>query len=467
MKNILTLILFVSFFTNALPQQPEWTFIKELNFPQLDVDSNWVQPYLGTMDSQGRVYIASSKVTRATAHNAIYYLDPGDTVFKKWIDYDLNGDSDTLTGNIAAIRGIAAIGRDLFINANIPFQRVGTTVSVQYRYTNGDTAAVDKFGFNIQGSGYGTYIHGIASTKDTILMTGITFNTSIRFYNFNRTITTPGYGSWVPLTVYPVEPGGPQSGGFDVIRDVATLPLGDYNVPETPFYTSRNSLSAAQVTGGIAIWTGGSQLNPGGYTGTRVADAAGELALGTSIPYGITVDKDGYLWVAGNDTTRRWVKAYQVMINFANNVYSLPSANDPINPDPNGAPFINPNDVVISADGNTAYVTDAGTKTVHLFRNIIVGVKDRINNFDFSLNQNYPNPFNPSTVISFRLAQSGDVKLIVTNSLGEIVETLINGYHNAGSHSVKFDGSKLSSGIYNYTLITPNGVTSRKMSLVK
>ncbi|NUN10243.1 MAG: T9SS type A sorting domain-containing protein [Ignavibacteriaceae bacterium] len=264
-----------------------------------------------------------------------------------------------------------------------------------------------------------------------------------------------------------MEPGGPHNNGFDVIRDIATVPNADYLLPETPFYTSRNSLSAAQVTGGIAIWTGGSQLNPGGYTGTRIADASGELALGTSIAYGINVDKDGYLWVAGNDTTRKWVKAYQVLINFANNVYSLPSATDPVNPDPNGAPFANPNDVVISADGNTAYVTDAGTKTVHLFRNIVVGIKDKISDFDFALNQNYPNPFNPSTVISYKLAQAGDVRLIVTNSLGEVVETLISGYKEAGSHAVQFDGSKLSSGVYNYTLITANGVTSRKMILVK
>lgn len=467
MKKISLLTLFVLLSMNAFAQQPEWTFIKQIGFPQIDTDSNWVQPYLTTMDSQGRLYVASSKVTRASAHNAIYYLDPGDTVFKKWIDYDLNGDSDTLTGNIAAIRGIGSLGTDLFIDANIPFQRVANTLSSLYRYSQGDTNLVEKFGFNINGSGYGTYIHGIALTKDTIIMTGITFNTSIRFYNFNRAITTPAYGSWVSLTTYPMEPGGPHNNGFDVIRDIATVPNADYLLPETPFYTSRNSLSAAQVTGGIAIWTGGSQLNPGGYTGTRIADASGELALGTSIAYGINVDKDGYLWVAGNDTTRKWVKAYQVLINFANNVYSLPSATDPVNPDPNGAPFANPNDVVISADGNTAYVTDAGTKTVHLFRNIVVGIKDKISDFDFALNQNYPNPFNPSTVISYKLAQAGDVRLIVTNSLGEVVETLISGYKEAGSHAVQFDGSKLSSGVYNYTLITANGVTSRKMILVK
>ncbi len=466
MKSIYTLLFLTLISFNSFAQE-EWKYVDSLSFPVAD---SVVTPFLMTIDSNGRVYVASSKVTSSRAQNAVFYADSTDSAFHTFINYSLNGDSDTLTGNIAAIRGIGSVGTDVFINANIPFQRVGTTVSAQYRYPNGDTAKVEKLGYNILGSGYGTYIHAIALTRDTILMTGITFNTSIRFYNFNRTITTPGYGSWVPITAaYPVEPGGPHAGGFDVIRDVATVPNADYNNVEVPFYTSRNSLSSSQVTGGIAIWTGGNQLNPGGYTGTRVQDAAGELALGTSIPYGITVDKNGYLWVAGNDTTRRWVKAYQVMINFASNMFSLPAKNDPINPDPNGAPMINPTDVVLTADGLTAYVCDASTKKVYKFKYMApaVSVRDEMNPSDFTLNQNFPNPFNPSTVISFKLATAGEVKLVVTNSLGEVVEELVNGYKNSGVHNVSFDGTNLASGVYNYTLTAGTGIISKKMILVK
>lgn len=86
----------------------------------------------------------------------------------------------------------------------------------------------------------------------------------------------------------------------------------------------------------------------------------------------------------------------------------------------------------------------------------------------FQLFQNYPNPFNPSTNIQFDLINSSRVTLKVFNVLGEEVATLVNGQAlNAGTHTISFDGSQLSSGVYMYRL-EANGVTStRKMVLMK
>ncbi len=66
----------------------------------------------------------------------------------------------------------------------------------------------------------------------------------------------------------------------------------------------------------------------------------------------------------------------------------------------------------------------------------------------FALSQNYPNPFNPSTMINFALATDAKVVLSVYNVLGQEVATLVNGNISAGSHSVSFDASKLTSGLY-------------------
>jgi len=66
----------------------------------------------------------------------------------------------------------------------------------------------------------------------------------------------------------------------------------------------------------------------------------------------------------------------------------------------------------------------------------------------FALSQNYPNPFNPSTMINFALATDAKVVLSVYNVLGQEVATLVNGNLAAGSHSVSFDASKLTSGLY-------------------
>lgn len=85
----------------------------------------------------------------------------------------------------------------------------------------------------------------------------------------------------------------------------------------------------------------------------------------------------------------------------------------------------------------------------------------------YSLNQNYPNPFNPSTKIDFTLAQSGMVKLAVYNLLGQQVQTLVNEVRGAGSHSVSFNASNLTSGIYFYKLETPDFSKTMKMILNK
>jgi len=84
-----------------------------------------------------------------------------------------------------------------------------------------------------------------------------------------------------------------------------------------------------------------------------------------------------------------------------------------------------------------------------------------------SLGQNYPNPFNPSTEIRFMLAQGTDVKLTVSNVLGEEVASLLSGYKEAGSHSIIFNAASLSSGVYFYTLKAGRFVETKKMLLVR
>jgi hypothetical protein len=85
----------------------------------------------------------------------------------------------------------------------------------------------------------------------------------------------------------------------------------------------------------------------------------------------------------------------------------------------------------------------------------------------YSLFQNYPNPFNPSTIISFDLPLREDVKLTVYSLLGQEIATLVNGIVPAGRHEVRFDGSKLSSGVYFFRLSTPHGNFTKSMVLAK
>ncbi len=90
----------------------------------------------------------------------------------------------------------------------------------------------------------------------------------------------------------------------------------------------------------------------------------------------------------------------------------------------------------------------------------------------YALAQNYPNPFNPTTTITYDLPANGLVTLNVYDVLGRKVETLVSGRQNAGNHSVAFDGSHLTSGVYFYRVnITGNDgknfVSTKKMLLMK
>jgi hypothetical protein len=71
---------------------------------------------------------------------------------------------------------------------------------------------------------------------------------------------------------------------------------------------------------------------------------------------------------------------------------------------------------------------------------------------DFLLAQNYPNPFNPATKISYAIPQAGFVTLKIYDIAGREVQTLVNGFQQAGRYTFDFEGKKLATGVYFYKL---------------
>jgi hypothetical protein len=103
------------------------------------------------------------------------------------------------------------------------------------------------------------------------------------------------------------------------------------------------------------------------------------------------------------------------------------------------------------------------------------GVPDK-----YELAQNYPNPFNPATTISFTLLNPAVVTLKVYDMIGQEVATLVGGeLIGEGEQSVRFDGSRLASGVYFYRMVAEQVanedegiaaarfVVSKKMMLLK
>lgn len=101
------------------------------------------------------------------------------------------------------------------------------------------------------------------------------------------------------------------------------------------------------------------------------------------------------------------------------------------------------------------------------FRNLTETGWDGTTKFKYSLDNNYPNPFNPTTNISWQTPEAGRQTIKIFDVLGSEVTTLIDDFRNAGRYTLEFDASKLSSGIYFYTLQSGNYSDSKKMVLLK
>jgi hypothetical protein len=85
----------------------------------------------------------------------------------------------------------------------------------------------------------------------------------------------------------------------------------------------------------------------------------------------------------------------------------------------------------------------------------------------FKLRQNYPNPFNSSTTVSFELPEASKVRVTVFNSCGQLIEVLGDENYPRGIHSIKWDASTCSSGMYYYKMETDNFLSIKKCILLR
>ena len=79
----------------------------------------------------------------------------------------------------------------------------------------------------------------------------------------------------------------------------------------------------------------------------------------------------------------------------------------------------------------------------------------------------YPNPFNPSTTIAYDLPKAGHISLRVFDLLGREVAVLKDGFVEAGTYHLMFDGSGLASGIYFARLDAGKFSQTKKLMLLK
>ena len=130
--------------------------------------------------------------------------------------------------------------------------------------------------------------------------------------------------------------------------------------------------------------------------------------------------------------------------------------------------FDDDNDIFIANSG--PIVNDSGQNVLyHNTLNDSTSISEGSNLLPdaFCLFQNYPNPFNPITKINFILPMPADVKLEVFNLVGQKISTIKYNNLESGKHSLEWNGSDFSSGIYFYRLQAGDIAESKRMILLK
>jgi hypothetical protein len=95
-----------------------------------------------------------------------------------------------------------------------------------------------------------------------------------------------------------------------------------------------------------------------------------------------------------------------------------------------------------------------------------VGLEDQAAKPNFELEQNQPNPFDNQTSIGFTLPEAGNVELVITNNLGQIVYQKTGAFPQ-GRSEIKLEDLNLAEGTYYYTMYYNEEKQVKKMIVVK
>jgi len=186
------------------------------------------------------------------------------------------------------------------------------------------------------------------------------------------------------------------------------------------------------------------------------------------IAYTLVVDNHGCVFVSGASTNtdgnmdyvtikydslgnERWIASYDGPAGMYDGVYSMVLDSE--------------GDIVVTG-GSNGFGDDFDYATVKYWSSDTTNVS--INNEiifpdKFYTLWNHPNPFNSFTSIVYDIPVSGNVNLVIYDLLGNKIARLVNKVQKAGKHSITWDASDMSSGIYLYNLKVGSFTITRKM----
>jgi hypothetical protein len=108
---------------------------------------------------------------------------------------------------------------------------------------------------------------------------------------------------------------------------------------------------------------------------------------------------------------------------------------------------------------------NGGTKLLYNTTYLSIGVVQPVSNDESSSGQVciYPNPSSGKATIEFGVKQAGDIRLLLMDSSGKEIKSLLVGMPGPGTCSLEIDLSGINPGLYFYCLKTGTGIICEKM----
>lgn len=124
-------------------------------------------------------------------------------------------------------------------------------------------------------------------------------------------------------------------------------------------------------------------------------------------------------------------------------------------------------DIISESVSNVLYIgtQNSGIFKLNLNNSSVSNIDANMNSY---ISNNYPNPFNPSTVINYHLSIESKINISIYDVNGRKLFSLTNGYQSAGYHTINWDTSSYSSGMYLCVLLVNGLITdTHKLILIK
>ncbi|MBL7923749.1 MAG: T9SS type A sorting domain-containing protein [Bacteroidia bacterium] len=95
-----------------------------------------------------------------------------------------------------------------------------------------------------------------------------------------------------------------------------------------------------------------------------------------------------------------------------------------------------------------------------------LGVNDFAVN-DFGMSQNYPNPADQLTTFEFMIPAQGQVRIVLTDVIGQIIDVIADENTAAGKHTIQYSTAGIAPGLYTYTMTYEGQQITKRMIITR